>query len=242
MYKIKNWTNYQHYGTRKNVPWIKLHFELLTSEMWMMLDDASRVLAITCMLLASRNNGEVKGTPEYIQKIASLNKKPNFKVLIDIGFLETLGDASILLANASPNVDKDKDKEEDKDKERLDPKSIIHIPQSVPVQGWLAFIEHRREIKKPLTARSQRACLKQLEDWALKGYKPGEIIEQSIRNGWQGLFLTKEQEKKHGKTGYGNILDAGIAANAGPDGGRETPIPVGYGQGDFRLLENLSND
>jgi len=34
--KVKNWEKYQHYKDR-NPPWIKLHFELLTSADWVPL-------------------------------------------------------------------------------------------------------------------------------------------------------------------------------------------------------------
>jgi len=42
--KIRNWEKYQHYKNR-NPPWIKLHFEMLSSKDWVLVDDASRVLA-----------------------------------------------------------------------------------------------------------------------------------------------------------------------------------------------------
>lgn len=100
IYKIINWKEYQHYKDR-NPPWIKLHIELLTSPTWVMLDDAGRVLAVACMLLAGRNgtNGEFCGDPEYVQKVANLNQRPDFQKLINIGFLKEIkDDASIPLA------------------------------------------------------------------------------------------------------------------------------------------------
>ena len=89
MYKIKNWDNYQHYKTRCP-PWIKLHFTLLSSEDWVCLDDSSRVLAIVCMLLASRDekkDGSFNSDPKYIRRVAYLNDDPNFKPLLACGFL-----------------------------------------------------------------------------------------------------------------------------------------------------------
>lgn len=100
MYRIKNWQEFQHYGDKRTPPWIKLHYEILTSETWIMIDDASKLLAIVCMLLASRNRGEVKGSAAYIQKVGNLNRLPNFKPLIDIGFLIPLDDASNMQALA----------------------------------------------------------------------------------------------------------------------------------------------
>lgn len=60
-------------------------------------DDASRTLAIACMLLASRdraNDGSFNGDPEYIKRFAYLNAEPCFKHLIKYQFIECLQDAS----------------------------------------------------------------------------------------------------------------------------------------------------
>lgn len=102
-YRVKNWTTFQHYKDR-NPPWIKLHFSLLSSRDWVTLDDASRVLAVACMLIASRNDGQIdasEGGLEYLQRVGYLNKKPNLKPLIDCGFLEP---ASTMQADASKNL------------------------------------------------------------------------------------------------------------------------------------------
>jgi hypothetical protein len=86
-YRVKNWGKYQHYKKRCP-PWIKLHYETLTSSDWVMLDDSSRVLAIACMLVASRHDGHVPADPGYIKRVAYLNQDPDFKPLISCGFLE----------------------------------------------------------------------------------------------------------------------------------------------------------
>ena len=99
-YKIKNWHDYQHYRDRCP-PWIKLHQSLLTNEVWVMGNDANRVLIVASMLLASRNNdndGTFNGDPEYVKRFAYLNAKPDFKPLIEYGFIEVVQDASTLLA------------------------------------------------------------------------------------------------------------------------------------------------
>ena len=85
-FTIPNWREFQHYKDR-NPPWIKLHYEILTSRTWVSLDDRSRVLAIACMLAASRNDGKVPNDPAYIQRVAYLHKLPDFAPLIDVGFL-----------------------------------------------------------------------------------------------------------------------------------------------------------
>jgi len=94
--RIRNWERFQQYKDRCP-PWIKLHREILQSEDWVMWDDASRVLAIACMLLASRtDDGTVPLNLEYIKRAAYLNAAPDLRPLIACGFLVLEGDASKL--------------------------------------------------------------------------------------------------------------------------------------------------
>jgi len=109
-YKIKNWGNFQHYKDRCP-PWIKLHHSLLTSEAWVMCNDASRALAIACMFLASRNeanDGTFNGDPAYVQRFGYLNSEPDFTQLIQYGFIQLSQDASTEL----PECDTEKSREE----------------------------------------------------------------------------------------------------------------------------------
>jgi len=107
---IRNWREYQHYKDR-NPPWIKLHVDLLSSRDWVMWNDASRVLAVACMLLASRTDGKIPHDPAYLQRVAYLNRKPDLKPLIDSGFLV---DASNLLADARPETETETETETEK--------------------------------------------------------------------------------------------------------------------------------
>jgi hypothetical protein len=113
--RIRNWKVYQHYKDR-NPPWIKLHFKLLSSKDWVTLADASRVLAIACMLLASESlDGSFDADPEHVRRVAYLNQMPDFTPLITVGFLEVLADASGCLQtvqNAEPETEKRQRREE----------------------------------------------------------------------------------------------------------------------------------
>lgn len=99
--RVKNWDRFQHYKDR-NPPWIKLHYDLLSSSDWVMLDDRNRLLAIVCMLLASRHEGCVPDDMEYIRRVAYLDKLPDLQPLIDSGFLEVEGERKQMLADARP--------------------------------------------------------------------------------------------------------------------------------------------
>lgn len=122
-HSIKNWSKYQHYKDR-NPPWIKLHFELLSSSDWVMLDDASRVLAVASMLIASRNDGRIDCSPKglaYLKRVAYLNTDPDISPLVATGFLVPQADASgckQMLADARPETEAETEAEERRERER----------------------------------------------------------------------------------------------------------------------------
>jgi hypothetical protein len=118
---VRNWEQFQHYKDR-NTPWIKLHIAQLASEQWVTLDDASKLLAVVCMLVASRNNGFVPDNPAYLKRVAYLDRLPKLKPLIDCGFLEIpQADDSTLQAPASvPQADARPETETDTDTDKKD--------------------------------------------------------------------------------------------------------------------------
>ena len=68
---------------------------------------------------------------------------------------------------------------------KFDP--LIARPLSVSESTWADWCQHRREIKKPLTATT---CAKQAK--TLAGHQdPDAVINQSISNGWTGLLPDK---------------------------------------------------
>lgn len=171
--KIKNWRKYQHYSNR-SPDWIKLHFDLLTSPTWVTLDDASRVLAIACMLIASRHNGEIPENAEYVRRVAYLNTLPDFKPLFACGFLENSentgengGGASSVLADASrlqANACLEKKREEEREK-RIEEKEKRRELASLRSQGTTPLGEFQNVI---LTTEEYAKLLDKRGEEALK--------------------------------------------------------------------------
>ncbi len=60
-------------------------------------------------------------------------------------------------------------------------------PSNVSEQTWADWCQHRKEIRKPLTATT---CAKQAKTLA-GHHSPDAVINQSISNGWTGLFPEK---------------------------------------------------
>ncbi len=69
--------------------------------------------------------------------------------------------------------------------EKFDPVAVK--PENVSAQTWIDWCQHRAEIKRPLTATT---CAKQAK--TLAGHHDADaVINQSISNGWTGLFPEK---------------------------------------------------
>jgi hypothetical protein len=67
------------------------------------------------MLIASRNEGLIEDTPEflaYLKRVAYLKKTPNLKPLIECGFLVYASECKQMLANARPETETEAYKEE----------------------------------------------------------------------------------------------------------------------------------
>lgn len=62
-----------------------------------------------------------------------------------------------------------------------------------------SFLEYRKKIKKPMTDRAIKLLLGELDKLANNDQDKIAILEQSILNGWQGIFPLKAQQGKQYK-------------------------------------------
>ena len=163
MYRVKNWATFQHYRDR-NPPWIKLHFSMLSSQDWVTLDDKSRVLAIACMLIASRNEGKIPDDPAYIKRVAYLNTTPDFKSLIQCGFLEVDSESKHPLADAIPEKETEAEKRDREQRQRTEAERCASV-----FEHWRSIHGHG---SAKLTADRRKVVVK-----ALQNYSPDELCE-----------------------------------------------------------------
>ena len=68
---------------------------------------------------------------------------------------------------------------------------IVPQPDFVRKETWDAYVDHRKKIKKPLTDQAAKLIIKKLDEFRMSGQDPGKILEQSIVNGWTGIFELK---------------------------------------------------
>ncbi|MCY2115859.1 replication protein [Klebsiella pneumoniae] len=96
---------------------------------------------------------------------------------------------------------KDKHTKDNKDNINNPPKSpravsfdasAVQLPDWLSAEIWSSWVAYRRDLKKPIKSQQTvTQAINLLDRFRLNGYSPDEIINQSIANGWQGLFEPK---------------------------------------------------
>ncbi|MHB5609803.1 replication protein [Klebsiella pneumoniae] len=96
---------------------------------------------------------------------------------------------------------KDKHTKDNKDNINNPPKSpravsfdalAVQLPDWLSAEIWSSWVAYRRDLKKPIKSQQTvTQAINLLDRCRLNGYAPEEIINQSIANGWQGLFEPK---------------------------------------------------
>lgn len=179
--RILNWDQYQHYKDR-DPPWIKLHRQTLTSEMWVSVDDASRVLAVASMLLAAETGNLIPNNPDFLKRRCWLRQEPDFSQLISCGFIEIIEHipetASNMLASARPETEK---RREEKKEGARAPKNVLGKEKvngmaDGPINPW------------------ERARLA----LALKGIQHMDNTPQDFERWLAGNEITPDQARKAG--------------------------------------------
>lgn len=50
------------------------------------------------------------------------------------------------------------------------------------------FVEHRKDIKKPMTDRAIKMLQRKLDRLEAQGYSPELLLEEAMINGWQSVY------------------------------------------------------
>ena len=183
--RIKNWEHFQHY-TNRLPPWIKLHRELLTDYDFCHLPDETKGHLLMTWLLASQMDGRVPDDPVWIAARIGANKPVNLKQLVDGGWLicEQVASKPLAKRKQSALVETETYKpitETEKEK------SGEPLADWIPKAAWQDFVAYRKQ-QKGWTAKAEMLLLRELERLHRLGNDATAVIEQSIANGWKGLF------------------------------------------------------
>lgn len=73
--------------------------------------------------------------------------------------------------------------------------SDLVLPDWLKPEIWHSWVTYRREIGKPIKSRQTvTQAISLLEQCYRQGYAPEIVINRSIANGWQGLFVPKPDD------------------------------------------------
>ena len=89
------------------------------------------------------------------------------------------------VSNVSPCSMQYVEVDADEKKEKATPCASAQL---VPAAVWLAFAEHRKKLRSPLTDRAGELIRMKLAKLEKEGNDPTEVLEQSIEQGWKGVF------------------------------------------------------
>jgi hypothetical protein len=71
--------------------------------------------------------------------------------------------------------------------------ATLEIPSCIPVDVWLEWDLYRQaKSGKAWTAHAKKLSIARLETYWQQGADPRAVIQQSIENGWAGLFAPKD--------------------------------------------------
>lgn len=97
----------------------------------------------------------------------------------------------------------------------------VELPDWLPADSWADWVEHRREVKAPLTQRAAELSIKTLAKLRNQGNNPMEVIEQSVLSGkWTALYPVKDRHSGQGATGnkHTNFDGKNYGEGIGDDG------------------------
>ena len=74
-------------------------------------------------------------------------------------------------------------------------KATFDLPEWVPVSVWNSWIEYRKSRRLSVSAAAMNGHISLLNKFRNQGMDICAVIQQSIEQGWQGLFALKNQQQ-----------------------------------------------
>jgi hypothetical protein len=222
--RVRNWEKFQHYKDR-NPPWVKLYTSWPEDYEWSQWSDASKLLAVCILMLASRSGNRIPLDPKWMQQRFSLQRPPDLAPLIAVQFLEEIQElqtpeqnASTLLADCKHDASLRAlaREEESREEERRDRGETEGAgAPGLDAVAWERWRDYREQIRKPIKPVSMQAAQRELAGF---GCDQSTVVERSIAAGWQGLFPLKQRpngaKKPHQDAPTTEELEAREAARA----------------------------
>jgi hypothetical protein len=92
-------------------------------------------------------------------------------------------------------------------KKNLKTPTPFSLPGWISQKAWNGYLEMRKKKKNLPTDHAMKLAIKELEKLKNQGFTPEAVLNQSILNGWTGLFPIKSQaNNKHRRKTVDEIL------------------------------------
>lgn len=78
-------------------------------------------------------------------------------------------------------------------------KKIIELPDWLPKDDWDAFLAFRKEVKSEMGPVGISRAINRLSEFRDDGEDISAVLNQSIVNGWKGLFRVQAENRNYGK-------------------------------------------
>jgi hypothetical protein len=86
--------------------------------------------------------------------------------------------------------------------------SAFVLPDWLPLDSWIAYLEMRRDKRKNPTERAKELVVRELDKLRASGQDPALVLDQSTRNGWTDVYAMK------GSNGNGATTHAKLSPGA----------------------------
>ena len=220
--RIRNWENFQHYKDRCP-PWIKLHFEILSSEDWVKASDKTKLLMVVCMLVASRNDGEVPHDPEYLKRVGQLNHEPDLSTLLsgDKPWLQASASATVQASASLRALARGESESESEESQSREEKTPPNPPNRGEFEGGEITTDFTQEILDQWNSQGFTQSLNMLE-----AEKWTDLIMRQLPNGKGASGIKDFMDRiKEGRYKNPKSYAATVLRNGGLSDFLEKPIP-----------------
>ena len=69
--------------------------------------------------------------------------------------------------------------------------TVVALPDGFPLEAWMAFVDMRKKIKKPMTDHAMKLMIGKLEKMKIAGQDIQAVLEQSITKSWSDVYEVK---------------------------------------------------
>lgn len=205
MTRVKNWAKFQHFKDRRP-PWIKLYRDILDDKEWHKLDPIAAKDLMSFWLIASEYDGELPDIETLAFRmrrteseiLGSISKLSHWLDQTDITLISTRYQAETV-ADVSDHQERETEAETKKETKAPAPRAFV-LPDWIPSETWAAYCKVRTGKKAKNEPHALGLIVKDLEKFRAAGHDAVEILNNSIKSGWAGVFEPKTKPSVVGVT------------------------------------------